>query len=224
MKSKFAIHIIFSIVILIGCNKKNVQLPLIEVDGIEEIQNHSSIWIFYEASKEDNLAVLNKNNKLLNTHWIFNIDKRLTMGKIVPILEEMQENRNKDSMHKIEGMLNYFSYANVVSENISLVKFDSINFIHEARKIEKYPFENSEKSIIELEITNDIYLIDQGRIDPDRLEYKLNNITSQDTLMNPKITLCYPENLTYQNYLSVKALLSKLKLEVDKNEYIYTIK
>jgi biopolymer transport protein ExbD len=224
MKLKFAIHFIFSIVILTGCNKKNVQLPLIEVDGIEEIQNHSSIWIFYEASKEDTLAVLNKNNKLLNTNWVFNIDKRLTMGKIIPILEEMQENRNKDSMHKLKGMLNYFSYANVDSENISLVKFDSITFISEARKIGKYSYENSEKSIIELDITNGTYLINQERIDPDRLEYRLNNITSRDTLMNPKIMLHYPENLTYQNYLSVKALLSKLKLEVDKNEYIYTIK
>lgn len=224
MKLKLVLIFVFSMGMLVNCNKKNVQLPLIETDGIQEIQNHSSIWIFYVESKEGTLAVLNKNNKLLNTNWIYHIDKRLTMGKIVPILEEMQENRNKDSMHKIEGMLNYFSYANVVSENISLVRFDSITFIHEARKIEKYSVKNSKVTIIELEITNDTYLIDQKRIDPDRLLYRLNNITSKDTLMNRKIIVSYPENLRYQNYLSVKALLSKLKLDVDRNEYIYTIK
>jgi len=224
MKIKPILHFIFSIVILVSCNKKNVQLPLIEIDGIEEIQNHSSIWIFYKASEKDTLAILNKKNKLLNTHWIYNIDKRLTMDKIIPILEEMQENRYKDSMHKIEGMLNYFSYANIASENISLVKFDSIFFIDQVKNIGKYSFNNSEKSIIELKITNDYYYIDKKRIDPDQLLYNLNNITPQDTLMNTKIKIHYPRNLTYQNYLSVKALLSKLRFEVDQNEYIYTIK
>ena len=95
---------------------------------------------------------------------------------------------------------------------------------HEARKIEKYSVKNSKETIIELEITNDTYLIDEKRVDPDRLLYRLNNITSQDTLMNRKIIVSYPENLRYQNYLSVKVLLSKLKLDVDRNEYIYTIK
>ena len=95
MRPKHILYILFSIYLLVSCNKKNIQLPLIEIDGIKEIQNHSSIWIFYKRDKKGTSAVLNKNNKLLNTHWIYNIDRRLTMDKIVPILEEMQANRKK---------------------------------------------------------------------------------------------------------------------------------
>ncbi len=224
MNSKLVILFIFFIILLNSCNKKNVQLPLIEIDGIKEIQNHSSIWIFYKVGKDGASAVLNRNNKLLNTHWIYNIDRRLTMDKIVPILEEMQANRNKESMHKKEGMLNYFSYANVASENISLVKFDTIIFINQGKYIEAHSISNKKNQIIQLEITNDTHLIDQKRTEPSELPYRLKNIISKDTMSSTKIILHYPENLTYQNYLSVKAMLSELRLEVDKNEYIYTIK
>jgi hypothetical protein len=224
MRAKHLLYFLFFINLLVSCDKKNVKLPLIEIDGIKEIQNHSSIWIFYKLSEEGIEADLNKNNKLLNTHWIYNIDRRLTMDKIAPILEEMQENRKKKSMHKIEGMLNYFSYANVVSQNISLVQFDPISFAYQDKIIEIISMESPEESFIRLEITNDDLHIDQNRIDPDRLQYRLNSILSKDTLSSPKIILQYPGNLTYQNYLSVKALLSELKLKMDKNEYIYTIK
>jgi hypothetical protein len=224
MRLKHILYFLFSIYLLVSCNKKNVQLPLIEIDGIKEIQNHSSIWVFYELNEEGILAVLNKNNKLLNTHWIYNIDRRLTMDKIAPILEEMQENRIQKSMHKIEGMLNYFSYVNVVSQNISLLKFDPIYFIYQKKNIAVISKKNPEEPFIQLEITNDDSYIDHKRIDSDQLQYRLNSILSKDTLKSPKIILEYPGNLTYQNYLSVKALLSKLRLQVDKNEYIYTIK
>ena len=224
MNSKLVLIFIFPLILLVSCTKKNVQLPLIEIDGLNEIQNHSSIWIFYEVGKDGTSAVLNKNNKLLNTHWIYHIDRRLTMDKIAPILEEMQVNRNKESMHKKEGMLNYFSYANVASENISLVKFDTIIFINQEKNIEAYPISNKKEQIVQLEITNDTHLIDHKRIDLSELPYRLKNIISKDTMSSTKIILHYPENLTYQNYLSVKALLSELRLEADKNEYIYTIK
>ena len=146
------------------------------------------------------------------------------MNKIAPILEEMQQDRNKDSMHKKEGMSNYFSYANVVSENISLVQFDSIYFLFQERKIKVPPTEKREKSTIHLELTNDTYYLDEERINADDLLNKLSNIISKDTLSTQKIILQYPGSLSYQNYLSAKALLSTLVLQVDKNEYIYTIK
>lgn len=224
MKLKLFLPFIFSLVLFIGCNKKDVQLPVLDIKGIKEIQNHSSIWIFYKTNEEDTLAILNKNNKLLNTHWIYHIDKRLTMAKIIPILEELQENRNKDSMHKKEGMLNYFSYADIVSQTISLVKFDSINYIHLEKNKDEFLIKNTKNRIYELVITNNLNLIDQEKIEPEQLLDKLNSIISQDTLSKPKITLKYPESLTYQNYLSVKAQLSTLRLDVDKNEYIYTTK
>ena len=224
MKLKFAPYFFLFAFLFGACNKKSVQLPLIQIDGINKIQNHSSIWVFYEVKKEDTLAVLNKNNKLLNTHWIFNIDRRLTMDKIAPILEKMQMNRNKESVHKTEGMLNYFSYTNIISENISLLKFDSISFIFQEKNMEIYPIEKVDQQNIQLNITNNNYYLDQENITSDQLMLRLNNLISKEESSQQNIILKYPGNLTYQNYLYVKVVLSKLGFLADKNEYIYTIK
>lgn len=114
---------------LSGCGKKELLLPLVAVDGISETQNHSSIWMFYSTTESDTLAVLNKNNKLLNTNWIYNIDRRLQMKHIIPHLESLQANREKPSVHKKEGMENFFSFANTENERISLVPFSQIVFV-----------------------------------------------------------------------------------------------
>jgi hypothetical protein len=224
MKFNLILYFLLCLFVFNSCNKKNVQLPIIDIEGIREIQNHSSIWIFYEVNEKDTLAILNKNNKLINTSWIFNIDKRLTMEKIIPSLEKMQEYRNKDSMHKKEGMLNYFSYADISSNNNSLVKFDATTYgFIEKNKLENYPVDKKER-LIELVIRNDKLIVDHLEIHSRKLAQKLSDIAAQDTLSKQKIILKYPSNLTYQNYLTVKLILSKVSIEVDTNEYIYTLK
>lgn len=220
MKKHFYIYII-ALFLFSSCTKKEVQLPLIDVVGIDKIQNHSSIWVFYKIKKQDTLAVLNKNNKLINTHWIYNIDRRLPMKKVVPILQEMQENRNKDSMHKKEGMLNYFSYANVSSNKISLLDFNNTFFIFSNADY-KNIFKNLQKeSILELDIQSNKLLLNESKIENNQLIQKIENIQSNDTLANHKMIIKYGKNISYQNYLSVKALLSKTNLKVHSTEYIY---
>ena len=220
MKKYFYIYVI-ALFLFSSCAKKEVQLPLINVIGIDEIQNHSSIWVFFKIKNQDTLAVLNKNNKLINTHWIYNIDKRLTMKKVVPILLEMQENRNKDSMHKKEGMFNYFSYANVTSNKISLLNFDNTTFIF-SKIDDKNIFENlPKKSILKLDILSNKLLLNESKIKASQLIQKIETIQSSDTLANYEMIIKYNENISYQNYLSVKALLSKTNLKVHPTEYIY---
>ncbi len=223
MKKYFYIYII-TLFILSSCKKKEVQLPIIDISGISEIQNHSSIWIFFKVKKQDTLAILNKNNKLINTHWIYNIDKRLTMKKVVPILKEMQENRNKDSMHKKEGMLNYFSYADVNSNNISLLNFNNTTFIFSKTDYKNILKKLPKESTIELDVQKDKMFLNQSKIETSQLNQKINNIQSNDTIATHKVILKYNENISYQNYLSVKALLSKTNLNVHSTEYIYSSK
>ena len=224
MKCSFSILSLLYFLILFGCKNKEVELPLISIDGISEIQNHSSIWIFYEQTPNDTLAILNKNNKLLNTNWIYNIDSRLTMDKVVPLLIKMQENRNKKSMHKKEGMLNFFSYANTRNKNISLVMFDTINFRHIDHFEKNGKPKKPDEKTIHIEIKNNNITIDKRLTNTSLLMNELNTLIDKDTLSKLKIILNYPDNLTFQNYLTVKAYLARTNIDVDKNEYIYSIK
>ncbi|RLD63060.1 MAG: hypothetical protein DRI95_12220 [Bacteroidetes bacterium] len=224
MKNTFYSFLLITLFFYAGCSNKDVQLPTIELDGITEIQNHSNIWIFFDIKGSDTVAVLNKNNKILNTHWIFNIDRRLAMKTVVPQLQKMQESRNKDSMHKKEGMNNYFSFANTKSKNISLVKFDQTKFISDKKEYDTILEKYSKNQILEIDIQNESLSLNKKVMEIELLLEKINNVLSKDTLKPPKIILQYHENTNYHNYLKTKAYIQKHNIVIDINEYIYSVK
>lgn len=209
------------LVFLMGCQKKEIQLPVIQIPGITEIQNHSSIWIFFKEQNGDTLAILNKGNKILNTHWIFNIDRRLPMKRVVPHLIEMQENKNKDSMHKKEGMLNYFSYADTAREQISLALFSRINFVG---KIPEHDgSELQDPCLTEIEIIGDSVKVKDRIIELSGLNSLLSE-QACDSTKTPSVRLTYRESLAFQYYLQARVYLSNSGISCDTTEYIFTVK
>jgi hypothetical protein len=221
---KGAFACILIILLSWSCQKQEVKLPLIPIAGITEIQNHSSIWIFYKEQNADTLAILNKNNKILNTHWIFNIDKRLKMKHVIPHLRALQENRNKDSMHKKEGMLNYFSYADTALNQISLTPFDPVTFVEDA-----VDFENEQKGsdnicLVDVEILNSALKVNEKIIDLTDLKSSLELLEGCDSLTGPVIRLKYNHNTEYQDYLETKVYLSSHSIPTVQKEYIFTVK
>lgn len=216
------IFIIYSL--LNSCTKKKVELPKIEIEGISEIYNHSSIWIFYELKNKDTLAILNKSNKILNTDWIFNIDKRLPMKKIVPFLQQMQEDKNKDSMHKKEGMLNFFSYVDILNNKISLIQFHPTKYTYSEKSYQKILRDSSKNKIVELNLNKDQLSLGGEKITNGKLNQKLHDMQFNDTINKLKIILKYNENTPYKDYLKTKAILNIAEIPIDTTEYIYKLK
>jgi len=222
-KNNFIIAILL-ILFLSSCTNKKVQLPMFKLEGIPQIHNHSSVWVFYKIKDQDTLAVLNKNNKIINTNWIFNIDKRLTMDKVQPILTELQINKNKPSMHKKGGTLNYYSYADMSSDKISLIHFKPTTYIFTDIDYQNLLTNSVKNKIIELEIKNDHLVLKDEKINNEQLLQRLETIQLNDTLNNLKILLKYHKNTAYQNYLKSKAFLDKITIPIDSTEYIYSLK
>lgn len=217
--------LIAALLFLCQCSDKEVLLPVVEEGGIAEIENHSSIWIFYDPSEQESKAVLNKNNKLLNTNWIFNIDRRLTMKDVIPQLQNMQADRNKDSMHKKEGMVNYFSYADSKNERISLVKFPEINFL--------LMDNTGESNTVELDTTRCLVKVHvyEDRLQADGHSFErtgLNDIHSKLGVCKDGktevIQLIYDEELSFQSYLETKVFLASSRVMLDTNELVKTLK
>ena len=105
-------------IVLTACNPKSVQLPLSEHRGITDtLYNNSQIWIF----NQDGRPQLNFNNKISTTDWIINIDRGLKMQYLLPLIDSIQNLREKKSIHKNETARNYLSYMNPESKRIELV-------------------------------------------------------------------------------------------------------
>jgi hypothetical protein len=212
------------LLLLSHCKKKEVMLPVIPIDGIEQTENHSSIWIFLELSEGDTLAILNKNNKLINTNWIFNVDRRLKMKHVIPHLETLQRDRNKDSMHKKEGMSNFFSYADTKNERISLVEFPEQKFV--LKSDTEVFMDRAPDSIcrIPLQLEEDLIMVNGNKYRFDEMTRIGEILESCDSISQPRFQLQYGPELTFQQYLSARASLASSDLPVDNTELIHTLK
>ncbi len=216
---------LIGLVFICQCSDKEVLLPVIDEGGISEIENHSSIWIFYDPDGQDSKASLNKNNKLINTNWIFNIDRRLAMKDVIPLLQIMQADRNKDSMHKKEGMINYFSYADSENERISLVQFPETSFVAMGDNSKSTKAANdSSTCLVLVNIYEDYLQVDGKTYELEELGeiWKVDNACKEEN--TEVFRLMYDEELSFQSYLETKVYLAAAQVVADTTELVETLK
>ena len=215
--------LIIVVFITLSCQQKSVQLPTLDVVGIQDtIYNNSKIWIFYNLHGNDTIAELNRNNSVANTHWIFNIDKRLSLKQVIPLIQQLQAKKEKPSMHDNgEISHSYYSYVDTVSNKLSLILFDSIKYTNEKSINRDYILTSTEFKHLLIDYkSTDIYvnnvLVKKGGIK----DYILKQLDKRIL----KIDLSFEENISYQNYLNIKALLQNIKNDsiiISNREFVY---
>jgi hypothetical protein len=210
--------------IFFACKKKEVQLPIIDIPGISEIQNHSSIWVFMKNQNGNSVAELNKNNKILNTHWIYNIDRRLHMKEVVPVLIEMQKNKNKDSMHKKGDMKSYFSYADTKSKAISLLLFPQTNFVTESSSAKFLEAFDQKNCAVKIQLLENEIAIDGTNYPLSSMISTLKKTLICDAEEKHSVLLMYGGSTSYQTYLQAKVYLHANGIHCEANEYFDTVK
>ncbi|MGB0778275.1 MAG: hypothetical protein ACPGR7_09635 [Flavobacteriaceae bacterium] len=118
-------HLLLGFVLLISCQEKSINLPLISHVGIQDtIYNNSQLWVF----KKEGKAVYNSSNKISTTDWIIHIDRALTMSEVYVILKEIRGKRLGKSMHKNENAQDFLSYMNPKDEGVQLLNISLVNY------------------------------------------------------------------------------------------------
>ena len=208
--------------ITVSCKQKSVQLPTLDVKGIQDtVYNNSKIWLFYALKGSDTIVTLNKNNSVINTHWIFNIDKRLLLKQVVPMVRQLQEKKEKPSMHDNgEISHSYYSHVDTISNKLSLILFDSVKFI--TTQSENFDSLSPPDNFRHLSIQNTNNGIIVNNIDIDI--NKINDYLSEQLdSVSLKIHLNFDKNLSYQDYIHLKALLQNIKSDsiiFDHKEFV----
>ena len=220
MRIKLTLFIL--LIVVLSCTKKNVKLPVLNVNGIQDtIYDNSQIWIFLKLQNGDTIAELNRRNSISTTNWIYNIDKRLPMHQVVPHLKKLIEKREKPAMHpKDEDDTNYFSYVDSGSNTLSTVQFDVINYVTD-KTIDKTKFENDSltKHVFVNYSKKGISVNDSTIV----LSQFNNYLNKQPDTITLKLHLSFDKHLIYQNYLHLKAILQNIKngsISIDKDEYV----
>ena len=216
--------IAFCLLVLCACGKeKSVLLPEIQNTKITEITDVSPAYLFYDETKPDSLE-LNKNNLIISTNWLVNVDKRLTLKQVIPSIIKLQE-KKRNSDHKNKNARNYFTCNATSIKNLGFVDFTDVVYDYERE---------DEDGKIEPENTIFIVVLNLNKIivyplDKDDFETNTNdfetNLKESLPINNEKVNvkLSFNEILSFQDYITLKYKLSQLNLEnttINNQEYI----
>ncbi len=218
------------IVLLISCrNERELQLPQIDKAEITEIQDVSAAYLFYDETQPDSV-LLNRKNLISTTNWLVNVDKRLTLKQAIPHIKFLQS-KKKSSSHKNKKAKNYFTCHDLSKNNLGFLEFTDTEFsaIWNDSLIIRNSFPKIPNLILEFDTKNTVKLFDLFG----------HNLTNRETISRKRADeidqiqsiiksysraiLKFNNQLSFQEYISIKAMISQLDLEnieISKSEFI----
>ncbi|MGA1227049.1 MAG: hypothetical protein ACO3VF_07410 [Tamlana sp.] len=221
------IILLIIVCIVFSCgNEKTVQLPEIEHTEINEINDVSAAYLFYDEAQKDSV-LLNRKNLISTTNWLANVDKRLTLKQAIPHIKFLQE-KNKNAGHKNENAKNYFTCHDINNNNLGFVEFTDVvykqgNFLQSQSFHKQYICITAFSSdSLNASFTTTVDSTKFNKFHKNDLSKGIKSalIDNDSTI----IYLIFDKKLKFQDYISLKDEISKIKTEkiqVDKTEFIY---
>lgn len=198
------------LLILISCAKKEaVLLPKSDVTVISDVEDHSPIYLFFRTKAKDTLVEVNRNNAIVSTNWILNIDKRSPLRVLVPEIMKLQEKKRNAVAHKNEAAQNYYSYADSIHKNMAFLLFTEVYYKLEKPKsgVVVYFDKNNEITVNDVAVKrNDLqhYLADLPISFPNEFQF------------------CFAKDMNYGSYIQNEIFVQSLKITANKKEeFVY---
>lgn len=195
----------FSLIVvlfLISCgNREDILLPKSDTTIVSDVKDHSPIYIFFRTESKDTLAEVNRNNSIITTNWILNIDKRLPLKLVIPEVIQLQDKKRKEKAHQNEKAENYYSYADSIKENMAFIPFTKLHYSIGKPK--------SNDFVISFKKANDLVWLNGRAVKKADL---LQEIFSLQFIIRPRIVIQFDKNMSYGEYIQNKILIRKFDL------------
>lgn len=198
--------------LIISCGEdKEVLLPVAKETIVADVKDHSPIYFFLKLEEKDTIVDVNRNNSISSTNWLFNIDKRLPLRKVILEIKKLQAKKDK-SAHKSATSENYFTYTDTVKKNLAFMPFTHIRY-----KLEKPDFN-----------INYFYLDRNDLVHYNELVFsKIQLQEFINKMPNSRIYFSYDKGMSFGKYIEYKLFLKNLEVTQKgvtinaKREYIY---
>jgi len=222
------LYILLFSFVLLSCAKTEIRIPTLAEKGIQELHNHSQVWMFLSVKNNDTIANVNRKNTISTTHWIFNIDKNLPLKAIIPSISKLQY-KHANSMHSKEGMHEYFSFSDTISKKLSFLAFSGVNFKTDSILSKSYIKKNSKDYLtynnINLTFNQNNTWINDAKMEDDELKTTLLEfIEFSSEGKQTMLHLNFNDRLSYQDYLYYRTMLHNIDNEnilTSKTEFIF---
>lgn len=217
--------LLFALCLLVLCacgKKKAVLLPEIQNAKITEIKDVSPAYLFYDETKPDSLD-LNRANLIISTNWLVNVDKRLTLKQVIPAIKKLQD-KKRNSSHKNENARNYYTCNDTSIKNLGFIDFTDVVYRGGDEDVELENDYDIYHLIVDKE--KQIQIVDSNKkiIETDfkNVTEVLQDLSEKEELQN-MLTLSFIKNISFQDYITIKALLLSAEidnLKISNSEFI----
>lgn len=221
---------ILLLVLTFSCDKeKTILLPEIIDSEITDVLDVSPVYVFYDETQKDSVE-LNTNNLISTTNWLVNVDKRLTLGQVVPKIVELQDKKRNAEVHKNENSKNYFTCNDTSIKNLGFLEFTQIIYKMDyilPNVTSDYQNSKEKQIIVDFNSSNDIKLVsifNDSIIKKSTLKNLKNDLDALPNNAVYDLILNINDNLTFQDYITFKSTLSKVnstEMTINENEFIY---
>lgn len=198
--------------LLFSCGEdKEVLLPVAKETIVAEVKDHSPIYFFFKMEEKDTLVDVNRNNSISSTNWLFNIDKRLPLRKVILEVKKLQA-KKEGSSHKKATSENYFTYTDTVKKNLAFMPFTKMVY-----KLEKPDFN---VKYFHLD-RNDLVHYNELVFSKNQLQEFINKMPSS------RIYFSFDKGMSFGKYIEYKLFIKNLEITQkgvsvnSKREYIY---
>ncbi|MDR0228820.1 MAG: hypothetical protein LBI72_07135 [Flavobacteriaceae bacterium] len=189
---------------MLSCNKQEMNLTRSAYSVIEEVTDHSPIYI--EKDAESNKAKLNDANRVGGTNYIFNVERELNLKEVISMAQKIKNKKYaEDSMHKDDKQV-LFSYADTLHKNLAFFPFQSITY--------QFDKPATKENLLYLNASKDLFYNDQP-VQRDQLVELFAD--------KQNVQLGFSFSLDFEPYLQLRILLTQLGLndKLNKVELIY---
>jgi len=195
--------LLFSLLItaFLSCKKQELKLPILHTNALDSVYNNSAVWIFYVIKNKDTLAQLNQNNSIETTNWLFNIDGRLSLKQIYKPFKKLLKKRLKKSIHHIEGLKNYFSFADTLDKRNKFLEFNLKDVQYKKPVLKD---SNSTTSIFKF--YKKYFQLNNNKFSYVKFDSVIN---SKKVYKDIKYKYYYQDNISFNTYLKIKNNLYK---------------
>ena len=198
-------------VLLLSCQDKEVLLPISSESIITEVKDYSTINFFFKIENKDTLVDFNTKNSINANNWLFNIDKRLPLRKVILEVKKLQNNKSS-SMYKNKTYENYFTYADTVKKTMAFMPFSKIHF-----RLEKPDF-----NLVCFHLDrNDLVNYNEMVFSKSQILEFINKLPK-----NSRIYFSFDKGMSFGKYIEYEFFIKHLVIPVGisinyKKEYIY---
>lgn len=219
-----------SLFFIFSCaHEKTVLLPEIVNADITELTDVSPVYLFYNEAETDSIE-MNRKNLISTTHWLFNVDKRLTLEQVIPKIIFLQDKKRNAEVHKNENAKNYYTCNDTSIKNLGFIEFTDViyktNFLYPNVALD-YDNPREKKMIIDFKSSRDIKIVTALRdsiITKSSLKDFEKDIAKLPEHVNYEFILNINDQSTFQDYITFKSKLSQInssKITINEIEFIY---